>query len=417
MSIPTPVSDTASRQSLDASRLLFDLKRCGELVNRFAGWLDADAIATCTTEGLIEIFDCAFARIWLVEDDRQALRLVASAGLYTRLDGSFARVPMGAFKVGKIAQHRIPILSNSLPDEDWVKDRDWAIANKIQGFAGQPLVEKNQVIGVLAIFSHSVMAPEFLEVLRILSLSVAGALASSLNHQKIVQAVHPPAAFPSISSSISLSERLAALLGPQKLSLLGVEQPLDPAITQRLIEVVKQLAKSSCHYCRLVYEGESVLLEAILSAAAIEQTDQSLPFVNGELRSLSAEIERFGGTVQTQLGTDKTLAEVRWQMRRQPSRETSLEEILPTESAVSTPAQNAVQSNAQNTIQSAESPLSEREQEVIALLSQGLRDREIAEQLYISERTVKFHTKNTLKKLDATTRTQAVFKATKQGWL
>ncbi|MGB3789297.1 MAG: hypothetical protein WA949_14905, partial [Phormidesmis sp.] len=73
------MSDTASRPSLDASRLLFDLKRCGELVNRFAGWLDADAIATCTTEGLIETFNCAFARIWLVEDDRQALRLVASS--------------------------------------------------------------------------------------------------------------------------------------------------------------------------------------------------------------------------------------------------------------------------------------------------------------------------------------------------
>ncbi len=415
------MSDVASRQSLDAPRLLFDLKRCGELINRFAGWLDADAIAACTTEGLIEIFGCAFARIWLVEDDRQALRLVASAGLYTRLDGSFARVPMGAFKVGKIAQHRIPILSNALPNEDWVKDRDWAIKNKIRGFAGLPLIEKNQTIGVLAIFSHSVMAPEFLEILRILSLSVAGALASSLNHQKIVQAVHPPETFPSISSSLSLSERLAALLGPQKLSLLGVEQPLDPEITQRLIQVAKQLSISVCHYCRLVYEGENVVLEAILSANAIEYGDQSLPFVNKELRNLSAEIEHSGGTVQTQLDTNRTVAEARWQLRRhpvnrllrqdRPARETSLNEV-PSEEI---PLREMLTVSAFT--QNAGSPLSEREKEVIVLLAQGLRDREISEQLYISERTVKFHTKNMLKKLDASTRTQAVFKATKQGWL
>ena len=399
------MSDPASRQSLDASRLLFDLKQCGELVNRFAGWLDADAIAACTTEGLIEIFDCAFARIWLAEADRQALRLVASAGLYTRLDGSFARVPMGAFKVGKIAQHQIPILSNALPDEDWVKDRDWAIENKIQGFAGLPLIEKNQAIGVLAIFSHRVMAPEFLEVLQILSLSVAGALASSLNHQEIVQAVHSPTTFPSISSSISLSERLAAILGPQKLSLLGVEQPLEPAIAQHLIQVVKQLTSNSCHYCRLVYEGKSVVLEAILSANTIEQSDQALHFVNRELRKLSVEAERIGGTVHTQLDADRTVAEVRWQMQQRPLKETPLKTFLEESSAVSALEQGI------------NSPLSEREQEVIVLLSRGLRDREISEQLYISERTVKFHTKNMLKKLGASTRTQAVFEATKQGWL
>ena len=65
----------------------------------------------------------------------------------------------------------------------------------------------------------------------------------------------------------------------------------------------------------------------------------------------------------------------------------------------------------------AQSPLSEREQEVIELLVQGLRDREISERLYISERTVKFHVKNMLKKLEVKTRIQGVFKATQQGWL
>ena len=63
------------------------------------------------------------------------------------------------------------------------------------------------------------------------------------------------------------------------------------------------------------------------------------------------------------------------------------------------------------------SKLSEREQEVIELLAQGCRDREVAERLYISERTVKFHVKNILAKLQVRTRVQAVYFATKQGWI
>lgn len=61
--------------------------------------------------------------------------------------------------------------------------------------------------------------------------------------------------------------------------------------------------------------------------------------------------------------------------------------------------------------------LSVREQEIIALLAQGLRDREIASQLYISERTVKFHIKNTVTKLKARTRFQALHQAILNGWI
>ena len=53
--------------------------------------------------------------------------------------------------------------------------------------------------------------------------------------------------------------------------------------------------------------------------------------------------------------------------------------------------------------------LSQREQEVISLLVKGLRDREIAEQLHISDSTVKFHINNILAKLEAKTRLQALY--------
>jgi DNA-binding NarL/FixJ family response regulator len=55
--------------------------------------------------------------------------------------------------------------------------------------------------------------------------------------------------------------------------------------------------------------------------------------------------------------------------------------------------------------------LTSREQEVLALLANGARNRDIAETLFISERTVKVHIANLMGKLEARTRTEAVARA------
>jgi DNA-binding NarL/FixJ family response regulator len=52
--------------------------------------------------------------------------------------------------------------------------------------------------------------------------------------------------------------------------------------------------------------------------------------------------------------------------------------------------------------------LTEREDEILRLIAQGARDREIADQLYISESTVKKHVQNVLRKLHARNRVEAV---------
>jgi LuxR family maltose regulon positive regulatory protein len=57
-------------------------------------------------------------------------------------------------------------------------------------------------------------------------------------------------------------------------------------------------------------------------------------------------------------------------------------------------------------------PLTEREIEVLRLMSQGLRNQEIAQALYVSINTVRFHTKNIYSKLLVNNRVQAVARAT-----
>ncbi len=52
--------------------------------------------------------------------------------------------------------------------------------------------------------------------------------------------------------------------------------------------------------------------------------------------------------------------------------------------------------------------LTDREREVLVLIAKGLRNKEIADTLFISERTVKFHANALYQKLNVTSRTEAV---------
>ncbi len=60
-------------------------------------------------------------------------------------------------------------------------------------------------------------------------------------------------------------------------------------------------------------------------------------------------------------------------------------------------------------------PLSEREQEVLALLAQGHSNQEIAVQLHLSRPTVKYHLANLFSKFGVSRRTEAVAEAYRRG--
>jgi DNA-binding NarL/FixJ family response regulator len=65
----------------------------------------------------------------------------------------------------------------------------------------------------------------------------------------------------------------------------------------------------------------------------------------------------------------------------------------------------------------ASSPLTDRETEVLNLLSKGLANKQIAIALGISEHTVKFHVSSIYTKLNVTNRTEAVRAGLRGGWI
>ena len=62
-------------------------------------------------------------------------------------------------------------------------------------------------------------------------------------------------------------------------------------------------------------------------------------------------------------------------------------------------------------------PLSEREIEILKLVSQGLTNKEIAARLYLAEGTVKNYVTSILQKIGARDRTQAAIRARELGLL
>jgi len=61
--------------------------------------------------------------------------------------------------------------------------------------------------------------------------------------------------------------------------------------------------------------------------------------------------------------------------------------------------------------------LSERETEVLRLATRGLSNQEIADELFLSLRTVQAHLGHIFNKLQVSSRTEAVVRALKEGWV
>lgn len=358
-------------------RLLFELQKIDLLNQSLTGCLQPESIAAKITDGLVAKFDCAFARVWLVEPELARLRLIASSGLYTRLDGDFAIVPMGAYKVGKIAQHCIPFLSNQLANEPWVKDREWAIKHQICGFAGLPLTIEGEVIGVLAVFSKQTLEAEFLEALKVFCSSVAVTLNNAEQYHKEIRSRLNDREYRGIINT-PLSEQLAQILSTIKITLVGTEKQLNIANTYILLKIAEELKINNCNYCRLTYTSERLYLEAILTT----DCDRKTSIISSNIILV---IKNFGGSFEASI-TNKKIGRVE----------------------ISFPYEKKVGKS---------NYLSHREQQVIQLLAKGMRDREIAEKLFISDRTVKFHINNFMNKLNAKTRIQAIYYAYSQGWL
>ena len=134
-----------------------DLDPLERVTEQMASTLDLDEVLAAITVGLVEDLGAALARIWLLEsaaDETLSLRLTASAGLSSRLDGAHARVLVGALKIGQIAAERRAVCLNELADDPRIIEKSWVKQHGLASFAGYPLLFRGELLGVLAMFAR-----------------------------------------------------------------------------------------------------------------------------------------------------------------------------------------------------------------------------------------------------------------------
>lgn len=125
------------------------------------------------TEAMVKHLDIAFARIWILNEEEKMLKLKASAGMYTHIDGNHSQVPVGKLKIGIIAREQKPLLTNSLIDDPRVSDKEWVKREGMTAFAGYPLIAKGKLVGVTAMFSRNPFTDDILKTLASVAVEIA----------------------------------------------------------------------------------------------------------------------------------------------------------------------------------------------------------------------------------------------------
>lgn len=136
-------------------------------------------------EIMVKHLNVVFARIWTFNPEENVLELQASAGLYTHLDGTHSRVPVGKFKIGLIAEERLPHLTNDVLNDLRVSDKEWAKREGMQSFAGYPLIVDDRLVGVMCAFARHALTDAALEAMG----SISNGIANGIERKRIENAL------------------------------------------------------------------------------------------------------------------------------------------------------------------------------------------------------------------------------------
>ncbi|HEX6492725.1 MAG TPA: histidine kinase, partial [Candidatus Dormibacteraeota bacterium] len=278
MMAPTPEDDYR--------RLTALLADCGATLAR--GGATAEVLQRCAS-AVVEHLGAAFARIWVLGPDGETLRLRASAGLYTHLDGPHGTVRVGELKIGGIAADRRPVMTNDVEHDPRVDDHAWARSTGIVAFAGHPLVVDGRTVGVMALFSRAALGSTVVDHLG----SVADAIAQFTARARAVEEERERLAR-ELHDSVTQAIYGVVLGTRSTLAMLGRDR--DPGAAAAALEEVAAMAETAL----------SEMRELLVELHPRSLLDEGLVGALRRLTAAAASRHR-GGEVESTLGDEPDL--------------------------------------------------------------------------------------------------------------
>jgi PAS domain S-box-containing protein len=280
-------------------------------------------------ESVVEHLDAAFARIWLLNETEQVLELQASAGLYSHLNGPHARVPVGKFKIGLIAEEKAPHLTNDVLNDPRVGDKEWAAREGMVAFAGYPLMDGDNLLGVMAMFSRQKLEADALNALALVSdVLVHGIQRKRAEDERTMLLTREHDARMAAEDASRLKDDFLAMISHELraplTAILGWAQmlrsgTLDRASAERALTTIERNAKSQAHLVgdlldasriatgKLSLESKPVELMSVVDAAV----DAVRPSVEAKSLRMQIVMEPWVGPFN---GDPERLKQVVWNL-------------------------------------------------------------------------------------------------------
>lgn len=174
----------------------------------------APMLQACTA-AIIAHLPIDLARIWLLNQAERQLELWAGAGLFTHLDGPYARIPVGSLLIGRVAQEQRPFVTNDLLTHVHPDNRAWVQRERMTAFVGLPLLAEGRPLGVLGAFARQPLGEDVTHTLHAATETIAYGIAYHQAEDALQTSVYTlesrfTQALAALPQPMSLSARLAA---------------------------------------------------------------------------------------------------------------------------------------------------------------------------------------------------------------
>ena len=204
-------------------RLFAQLQSANAIIERLGVWRDPVSkqlhlqenpaeVARRLAAGLVEKLGLASALVWFYDVADEALHIQATAGLISPAMERISQLVADDSPIGALVSSRAPKLSNNLKEEPWIQSPHWIEAENLVGFAGYPITLGTDLMGCVAVFSHTTLEPEFLEVLQFISTHTASAIATARQAHQLRQQANRDATLRAVGQKLRQAVGVAELL-------------------------------------------------------------------------------------------------------------------------------------------------------------------------------------------------------------